>query len=623
MFQLPLPVPITASDRTTYRSNPSRFQAKAVASLGPLRDGLDVAIRLFLLGLALRRTEVERFLGPEAIASADSLGITGECPVDPSLLVSLVQIFPLDADVQSPLPLGVKSIVADENDQSSQCNKAAQNNQGTPSDGNDGCSASGGLPGGSRAVLKSPSAGGKVAPDANLGAYSGISSPSNLLFATDWPPPGSTALIEEPVMYIGPDSIGLVQHTPRRTSLITPPITPPRDVGIGEGGQQYSEFSERVSSEDDASFAGSNAEGEATEQGESILDLCCGSGIQGIAAAVLRGGNAHVTCIDINPRAVRFSRFNACLNNLDLSRFTAVVGDLYTALDADVGNAAAAVQETDQFRRSKLKYTEADAGNFDLILANPPFIPVPPKLESATRRYDLFAAGGSTGEEVLREIFVGALDRLRPGGLLAVVSELANPAVFDVKLRTWIGCARQYGEPAMLLGGQNPAESTAARSALVAARHAEGFADEGHVESALSSAYGDQNGVAESEEGRQRKNGRASDDRWAGLVLHEKAPWSAKEYASRRAGSSPETEGWLCHLHRMGIDSMAAGFVFVRKTGERGTDRAGDDQVRTKEEGGDQNMADSPTVEVRGVDKVWAPHNTAAIEGSKRALRKL
>lgn len=73
--------------------------------MGQPKDALDVAIRLFLLGLALPRAQAERSLGHDFCVSADRLGMLGECPVDSSLLVSLVQLFPLDAEALLPVPL--------------------------------------------------------------------------------------------------------------------------------------------------------------------------------------------------------------------------------------------------------------------------------------------------------------------------------------------------------------------------------------------------------------------------------------------------------------------------------------------------------------------------------------
>jgi len=45
---------------------------------------------------------------------------------------------------------------------------------------------------------------------------------------------------------------------------------------------------------------------------ERVLDICCGSGVQGIVA--LRYYAEYATFQDLNPRALRFSRFNAFLN---------------------------------------------------------------------------------------------------------------------------------------------------------------------------------------------------------------------------------------------------------------------------------------------------------------------
>jgi hypothetical protein len=47
-------------------------------------------------------------------------------------------------------------------------------------------------------------------------AAAAAAGPCELVFATDWPPPVTAGLTEEPVMYIGPDSLGLVRLAPRR-----------------------------------------------------------------------------------------------------------------------------------------------------------------------------------------------------------------------------------------------------------------------------------------------------------------------------------------------------------------------------------------------------------------------
>ncbi len=87
--------------------------------------------------------------------------------------------------------------------------------------------------------------------------------------------PEDQAPTESPVMYIGMDSMGLVHTAPQYDS-------------------------------------------------ETLLDLCCGSGVQGLCATRYA---RSVIGVDINPRAIRFSRFNAQLNGIDNIEFR--LGNLY------------------------------------------------------------------------------------------------------------------------------------------------------------------------------------------------------------------------------------------------------------------------------------------------------
>jgi 16S rRNA (guanine1207-N2)-methyltransferase len=74
-----------------------------------------------------------------------------------------------------------------------------------------------------------------------------------------------------------------------------------------------------------------------------VLDLGCGSGAVGIAAA-LRQPEAEIRAVDSNPRAIECTQLGAQRNN---------VANLTTCLDADGSN--------------------IPAGDFDLVLANPPY----------------------------------------------------------------------------------------------------------------------------------------------------------------------------------------------------------------------------------------------------------
>jgi len=156
-------------------------------------------------------------------------------------------------------------------------------------------------------------------------------------------------LDEEPVMYVGLDSIGLVHTAPQFPA-------------------------------------------------NRVLDLCCGSGIQGLVASRYA---KEVIGVDLNPRAIRFARFNAQLNGVRNISF--VQGNLYEPVK-------------DQ--------------SFDTILANPPFVPSP-------KRQIRFRDGGATGEEILEQIIKDSADHLTQEGKLFIVSDLVNVQTYESKLARW------------------------------------------------------------------------------------------------------------------------------------------------------------------------------------------
>ena len=164
-------------------------------------------------------------------------------------------------------------------------------------------------------------------------------------------------LDEDPVMYIGMDSHGLVQTAPRTPC-------------------------------------------------EAVLDLCSGSGIQGLVASRYA---RRVVAVDLNPRAIRFARFNAQLNGIE--GYEARLGHLYEAVAGET---------------------------FDCILANPPFVPSP---EDGLK----FRDGGVSGETVLRAIVEGAGDHLTPEGRLCIVTDLVDVATYEEKLAAWLGHASALG----------------------------------------------------------------------------------------------------------------------------------------------------------------------------------
>jgi len=136
----------------------------------------------------------------------------------------------------------------------------------------------------------------------------------------------------------------------------------------------------------------------------AALDLCTGSGIHALLAA---SHSRQVLAVDINPRAISCTRFNARASGRD--NVEGVVGDLFDPV------------------RGKL---------FDLITANPPFVPSPVN--------DLgFRDGGRSGEDVQRRIVEGLPHYLALGGIAQIVTELGERDDDPIpdRLRRWLGNA--------------------------------------------------------------------------------------------------------------------------------------------------------------------------------------
>lgn len=119
------------------------------------------------------------------------------------------------------------------------------------------------------------------------------------------------------------------------------------------------------------------------------LDLCAGSGIAGQSIAAIRRGMVW-TGVDLSPRAVEAATFDAMLNDV-ADRYTPVVGDLY----------------------------EPVAGQyFQLIVANPAFIPVPASVD-----FPVYGDGGEDGLSVLRPLLTELPRHLAPSGRAIIYAE--------------------------------------------------------------------------------------------------------------------------------------------------------------------------------------------------------
>lgn len=122
--------------------------------------------------------------------------------------------------------------------------------------------------------------------------------------------------------------------------------------------------------------------------GGLVLDLCTGSGIQGILAA--QNANS-VIAVDIDADAVKVARFNAVLNYVD-NKMEVIQGDLYSAIDNNQ--------------------------QFDYILSNPPFIPIPENVP-----FPVCGDGGVDGMQIIRNIIKGYSKHLKPHGQAIMIGQ--------------------------------------------------------------------------------------------------------------------------------------------------------------------------------------------------------
>jgi len=231
---------------------------------------------------------------------------------------------------------------------------------------------------------------------------------------------------EGAVMYIGPDSLALIQHLHASLSKCIL-----RNNHSSKMQQPPPSFGR-------------------------ILDVCTGSGVQALATIAMLesiiiddtsiGPTAVV--VDVNERALRFATFNAQLNGYG-DKIVTVHADLLSGEILNNETPCESLIDAALYGMKTLgrrKYQIEVDDKFDIILANPPFIPVPPArsdrqastlrgveyfdddVDQSTPRYGLFSSGGTSGEDCLRAIVRMAPSLLKSdGGLLAVVSEFMNP----------------------------------------------------------------------------------------------------------------------------------------------------------------------------------------------------
>jgi methyltransferase family protein len=138
---------------------------------------------------------------------------------------------------------------------------------------------------------------------------------------------------------------------------------------------------------------------------KEVFEPFAGSGALGFMA--LKVGARHVDLLDINPRALNFQVENAALNELPRSCYRSIEGDIAT-FTAD--------------------------RSYDLILANPPFVPTPEGIEGT-----ITSNGGPEGNRFVESLLKRLEELLYPHGqafiYLFQIVKRGEPLIVELILR--------------------------------------------------------------------------------------------------------------------------------------------------------------------------------------------
>lgn len=186
------------------------------------------------------------------------------------------------------------------------------------------------------------------------------------------------------------------------------------------------------------------------------LDVGTGCGVQALLAA---RHSAAVVATDVSERALRFAAFNAAL---------AGAGD---RVELRAGSLLEPVRGP------------GDAGSFDLVVSNPPFV-ITPRAAGGMPRY-VYRDGGGAGDDVVRDLVVGLADVLAPGGVAQLLGNWEHRRGEDWRdrVRDWVEHAgldawvvqrevqdpAEYAETWLRDGGTTPDRDPAAWRAGVTA----------------------------------------------------------------------------------------------------------------------------------------------------------
>ena len=142
-------------------------------------------------------------------------------------------------------------------------------------------------------------------------------------------------------------------------------------------------------------------------RGKEVLDMGCGSGIQGIVSK--KYGANYITFADIDKNALIISKYNYVYNFVDKNVKLDSLEE-YTLKNVEF-------VLTDLFKNINRKY--------DLILFNPPYLP---EVGKEDEKVKLWTVGGKAGNEIIDKFLSDAYKYLNKNGcILLLVSSLSDP----------------------------------------------------------------------------------------------------------------------------------------------------------------------------------------------------
>ena len=339
---------------------------------------------------------------------------------------------------------------------------------------------------------------------------------------------------EEAVMYIGPDSLSLIEHW-------------------------IIHYTTRI-------------QHSYNKNTTTILDLCTGSGIQALVYLMILTNmqpdrTHHAVCVDMNPRALRFCQFSAALNGIPSHSVTLVQGDIVKGIGRMyIQDRKIKSHSEDETHYPIIQLLQTFHPAYDLITANPPFLPVPPNEKSALfRRHGLFSSGGPSGEVVLAAALSMSKSLSNPhGGCTAIVSEF-----FFRGDNYNIDSIHELVERLLLYWNRSQNDNNI-------------------------------------EESRRRLSGSKA------ILFTNEYPISRQEYSNRRADTINEAQSWQNHMETEHISSCSPGLIFIQNM-----------DISQQTRYSKQRQWIHHIVPKSDMGSIWTPSNTKAIAVTKAMTREI